>query len=64
MVIEFEKSVLKTAKKVFKLRGSIKKCAEATLLDRTTISRAVKAGTGEETTVNPITEYLKSIPAA
>lgn len=59
MVIEFEKEVLKKAKRHFRLRGTIANCAKETPLDRTTVARAVKAGTGEETTVNAITEYIK-----
>lgn len=63
MVIEFEKSILGKAKRAFRLRGSIKRGAEKTGLDRTTISRAIKSGTGEETTVNAITEYIKELVA-
>jgi hypothetical protein len=59
MVIEFEKDVLKKAKKAFSLQGSITRCASLIKIDRTTISRAIKVGTGEERTVNAITEYIK-----
>jgi hypothetical protein len=59
MVIEFDKTVLKKAKSTFSLRGRIKDCADKKKIDRTTITRAVNNGRGEETTVNGITEYIK-----
>lgn len=61
MVIEFDKTILKQAKKAFKLRGSIKRCAEIIKVDRTSIPRVIKAGTGEERIVNAITGYIEKM---
>jgi len=58
MVIKISKDVRRAAKKAFLLRGSIKRCAETITVDRTTITRVIKTGTGEERVVNAIAEYF------
>jgi len=60
MVVEFEKDVIRKAKKVFKYRGSIKACSIETGLDRTTIPRVLRTGTAEERIVEALTEYINS----
>jgi DNA invertase Pin-like site-specific DNA recombinase len=64
LIIEFDKEVLKKAKNVFRLRGSIKHCAEKTKIDRTTIPRVLRSGTGEERIVKALTKYINSMNAA
>lgn len=64
LIINLEKKVQEKAKKVFAMKGSIKVCAEQIKVDRTTISRVVKNGTGEERTVNAIAGYVKSMRVA
>lgn len=60
MVVEFEKEIIRKAKRVFKYKGSIKTCSDLTGLDRTTIPRVLKAGTAEERIVEVLTEYINS----
>ena len=67
MVIKkFDKDVLKSAKSVFKYRGSIKACSLETKIDRTTIPRVLKKTTADERIVNALSRYIreKSMNAA
>lgn len=64
VVLKLNQKVQKKAERVFELKGTLKIGAEAMGIDRSTIRRVVKNGTGEERTVNAITEYVKSMRVA
>lgn len=63
-VIEMKPAIRKIAKKATALKGSIKKCAEATGVDRTTVSRVIGKGTGEEHIVYKLEEYFSNLNVA
>lgn len=64
LIVEMDKKVQAKAKRIFAFKGSIKIAAEKTKIDRTTIPRVVKNGTGDERTVKAITKYVQSMKVA
>lgn len=64
IVVALNKRVQEKAKALFSMQGNITKCANETGVHRTTISRIVEMGRGDEEKVNAITEYVKSMKVA
>lgn len=64
LIVEFKPEEKVKIKKHFRLRGTIKRCADSINHDRTTVARIVKNGTGDEVIVKKIVDFVNDNTAA